>query len=712
MKRTLKIAILLCLTAIVMLLMTSCDELLIKLRTGVETTMSDDGKPDDGKPDDGKPDDGKPDDDQPDNTPPDDGKIEDDTSNEDNPGEEPHVHTIEIIPAVEPTCTVGGTTEGKYCSECGESLVEPEKVDPTGHSYGEWRTVVDPCAIVSGLQERDCKCGEIEAKEIGILKPSEGLAFGTVGDLPYVFIVGIGSCTDTDIVIPPCAPNGEIVEGIADYAFQDCTSITSINISGVRSIGEYAFQGCTSLTSVVTSFGVQEIGRYAFQGCTSLTSVIISPTVGWIGVDAFWGCTSLKDIVVREFNEYYKSINGDLYNKDGTELIQYAVGKSDESFTVPESVTNIEWGAFMNCTALKNIVIGDNVTSIGKDAFRGCSGLTGIIVGDGNPVYHSGNGNCLIETVSNILIQGSNNSVIPEGVTSISEYAFYGCNGLTNIVIPDSVTNIGRYAFYGCSSLTNIVIPERVTSIGGHAFYGCNSLESITIPFVGCNDSGYNRHLFGSIFGAKTSDENEQYVPTSLKTVIITGDDFIDEKAFYNCSNIENISIPDSITYIGKWAFEGCYRLLEEENEIIYVDKWVIKGGGGLLRENTVGIASQAFLNNLITNVTIPNSVKIIGESAFEGCWNLTNITIPDSVTGIGYHAFQNCSSLTSITISNSVTSIGSYAFYGCSNLENIVFEGTVEQWNAIDFGFSWNLDIPATEVICTDGTVQLTKQN
>ena len=203
-----------------------------------------------------------------------------------------------------------------------------------------------------------------------------------------------------------------------------------------------------------------------------------------------------------------------------------------------------------------------NVTSIGEWAFSNCSGLTSV--------------------------------TIPNSVTSIGWYAFSGCSGLTSVTIPNSVTSIGESAFYGCSGLTSVTIPNSVTSIGGSAFSYCTALTSVTIP------------------NSVTS---------------------IGESAFRGCSGLTSVTIPNSVTSIGEWAFSNCSGL---------------------------------------TSVTIPNSVTSIGWYAFSGCSGLTSVIIPNSVTSIGSSAFSGCSGLTSITIGSGVNHIYERAFADCPELTNV----------------------------------------
>ena len=284
---------------------------------------------------------------------------------------------------------------------------------------------------------------------------------------------------------------GNSVTSIGDYAFHGCSSLTSVTIgNSVTSIGDYAFHGCSSLTSVTIGNSVTSIGDGAFEECSSLTSIDIPNSVTSIGVWAFFGCSSLTSI---EIPNSVTSIGESAFS--GCYFLT-------NSFTNHSSLTNDDyWGATLcdeetkegllirNKVIVKcrnwatSIIIPNSVTSIVRYVFSGCSSLTSIIVESGNLKYDSRNDcNAIIETATNTLMAGCKTSIIPNSVTSIGWYAFYGCSSLTFVDIPNSVTSIGGYAFYGCSSLTSVAIPNSVTSIGELAFYGCSSLTSIDIP--------------------------------------------------------------------------------------------------------------------------------------------------------------------------------------------------------------------------------------
>ena len=177
---------------------------------------------------------------------------------------------------------------------------------------------------------------------------------------------------------------------IGSDAFSGCTSLTSITIpDSVTSIGRHAFDGCTSLTSITIPDSVTSIGSFAFYGCTSLTSITIPDSVTSIGSFAFDECTSLTSIIVSESNVNYKSIDGNLYSKDGKTLIQYAIGKTAKEFIIPDSVTSIGEYAFYGCWSLTSIIIPDSVTIIGYAAFLNCTLLTSITFSDTTTWYRS-----------------------------------------------------------------------------------------------------------------------------------------------------------------------------------------------------------------------------------------------------------------------------------------------------------------------------------
>ena len=427
------------------------------------------------------------------------------------------------------------------------------------------------------------------------------------------------------------------------FIFYNCSSLTSITIpDGVTSIGYGAFSDCWYLETISLSckstlkksdFGVQaDLVSYTNQHTLTKTEAKAA-TCTENGNKEYWTCkhckkyflsddanpetataVELSETVISALNHKNAIIrnaseptgttpgySGDRYCPDCDKVLKKGytywnednlTWKLDANGTMTISGTGAmkaydidDSPATQKKDSVKAIVIEDGVTSIGDYAFWNCTGLTSISI----PNNVTSIGSSAFESCSQLA-----SIEIPSSVTSIGDYAFSGCSGLTSVNIPEDVTSIGERAFMNCSQLASIEIPKSVTSIGKYAFSGCSGLTSITI------------------LGGVTS---------------------IGEVAFFCCSSLTSITIPDSVTSIGAYAFYGCRSL---------------------------------------TSITIPDSVTSIGEAMFFDCRSLTSITIPDGVTSIGMTAFYGCRSLTNITIPDSITSIGNEAFYNCSSLKTI----------------------------------------
>ncbi len=221
--------------------------------------------------------------------------------------------------------------------------------------------------------------------------------FNFTGKIERIGKYSFGSC-DSLVSITM----GESLKALGEYAFRDCKKLENINFgNGITVIPNYAFGGCSSIKEVIVPEGVEALDKYAFAYCSSITRIVISKTVSTIGERAIYSCTSLESIEVSEDNESYKSINGSLYSKDGSQLIQYAIGRKDTAFTVPSEVTAIADRAFYGCTYLEEVTIGENVASIGRYAFEGCVGIKSVVLENPKGWWYSSKATATSGTVIN-----------------------------------------------------------------------------------------------------------------------------------------------------------------------------------------------------------------------------------------------------------------------------------------------------------------------
>lgn len=503
-------------------------------------------------------------------------------------------------------------------------------------------------------------------------------------------VVSIGkdafwSCDNlTKIVIP------DSVTSIGNNAFKYCENLQEITIpDSVTSIGwgafgfntkltkitlpknlyriqDSTFKGCTNLAQITMPEGITSIGREAFYDCSSLKEITIPNKVTSIGIQSFHNCSSLTNIVIP------KKVNSIAEN-----AFEYCTNL--EEVVILEGVTDIETKAFYSCSNLKKVTIPDTVTSIGKQAFCECRKLSEVN--------------------------------IPDSITSIEEGTFYNCNNLTKIVLPNSITSIGNEAFRSCG-YTFIVIPESVTSIGKQAFSSATIEYSVVIPktvtSIGSSAFGNNTrfitiYTYEDSQGQKYAKENnikyellekqelkynildEEKATAEVcginnweitnvvipKTIQLNKKQYtvtgIGYNAFYN-ENITQITIPDTITSIGSRAFRFCGKLTNIiiPNSVTYIGRETFDYCKGL------------------TQITLPNGIKTIKKWTFTNCKGLTKIEIPRNVTNIGQRAFDYCDNLTEIIISDGVKTIGEEAFMGCVNLKKVTIPKSVEE---IEYG-------------------------
>ena len=276
-----------------------------------------------------------------------------------------------------------------------------------------------------------------------------------------------------------------------------------------------------------------------------------------------------------------------------------------------------------------------------------------------------------------------NSLVIPDSVTNIGDYAFWGCKSLKSLVIPDSVTHIGNGAFKACSSLKSLVIPASVGNIIGNPFSGWNGeLKCLSPYFIYDNKVLFDKDK-SKIIAFRDKNTTSYVIPDSVSC--------IEFGAFWNCHSLKRLVLPDSVSSIGDWAFWNCRSLTDIviPDSVNSIGDRVFSGCCSLkslvIPDSVSSIGESAFEDcTSLSSLVIPEGVTSIGHCAFRGCYSLSNIVIPNGVTSIGASAFSRCKSLVEVVIPDSVSCIGSGAFYDCKSLHSIVIPDSV---SCIGFG-------------------------
>lgn len=451
------------------------------------------------------------------------------------------------------------------------------------------------------------------------------------------------------------------VSSIGGHAFKGCSSLRVVNYNATNcqsaakrkdNMLYSAFEDCTSIQQVNFGNDVVNIPGYLFWGCTGISEITIPENVKHIAGAAFIDCTSLTTL---NFNAA-KCLS--MCSHDGSKTIPAFVGAPISDIHFGMLVTTIPDYAFFGNKTITSITIPESIEMIGGAAFRECPNLTSVIFNAAHcTVAHSVDGQSIVPSFNNPAIA---HVQFGDQVTTIPDYMFWGCSGISDIILPQNLESIGVSSFFGCTSLRSVTIPESVERIGGRAFSNCHNLNTIYFNAINCVNL--------------TSYENEKPIPAFTNpaiTSIVFGSEVrrIPDNAFAECSALRAITIPETVEYIGVRAFAGCKSI-----ETVTIPANVTSIGGSAF-SGCIGMHTVNFNARQCTGVTKIEEGKHI--SAFSKCNSIKTVTFGSDVEIIPDYIFAECGSIERITIPAKVRTIGSNSFLKCTGLRNLEYNAT-----------------------------------
>lgn len=446
---------------------------------------------------------------------------------------------------------------------------------------------------------------------------------------------------------------------------------------------------------------VLDVGEAAFAGCTTLQEIILPADLGDIGDKAFLGCTALKTV---DFNNAMQSIGASTF--ENCSALQ--------TIRLPSTLTTMGERAFYGCTKLANISVPGSIQELSESLFENCTALS---------------------------------SITCWGVRRIGDRAFYNCSKLNDPSLPANLQYIGDQAFYNCDNLIGLKLPDTVSHVGVEAFEKCDNLVLTNYQsgkYIGTKTNKYafllsvtNKTLTGYSINSNTkliakltfyqcNKMTSMRIPNSVKVIcegaffdcdqlrdVAVGDGVttMEQHAFADCDRLNLVTLGTSVETIAEDAFVRCYKLVEvcnhsdltislgEENhgKIAYYAKYVYTSA----EESRLSTTEDGYI--VYTAEGLHCFASLIGYDGMK-----TALVLPEALTEINQRALAGASKLTKVTIGADVLSIGYAAFAGCEKLTALQFAGTVEQWNGIEKDDDWNIDMPATQVVCSDGVVNI----